>query len=54
MKNNDKYKLSKYPGLTPAAYAISKQEADKRKKLGLSSSIRAVVSEAVVKVFGNG
>lgn len=53
MKNNDKYESSKYPGLTPAAYDISKKEADKRKKMGLSSSIRAVVSEAVIKVFGN-
>ena len=53
MKNNDKYKSSKYPGLTPAAYDISKKEADERKKMGLSSSIRAVVSEAVVKVYGS-
>ncbi|WP_405325995.1 hypothetical protein [Fibrobacter sp.] len=48
-----KHKYSKYPGLTPAAYTISKNESDKRKRLGLSSSIRAVVSEAVVKVYGN-
>ena len=52
MKNIEKYKSSKYPGLTPAAYDISKKEADKRKSQGLSSSIRAVVSEAVIKVFG--
>lgn len=47
------YQLSKYPGLTPLAYNIAKKEADKRKSRGLSSSVRSVVSEAVIKVFGN-
>lgn len=44
---------SSFPGLTDVAYGIALRERDKRISMGLKSSISAVVSEAVVKEFGN-
>lgn len=38
--------------ITQKAYDLAKAEADARKEQGLSSSISAVVSEAVVEKFG--
>lgn len=46
--------LTKPIAITSKAYALAATERDKRKNEGLSSSITAVVSEAVVKVLGNG
>ena len=37
--------------ITTKAYAIASAIADKRKKAGLSSSITAVISEAVIDKF---
>lgn len=49
-ENNTK---SSFPGLSDKAYQLAVQEKDKRNELGLKTSISAVVSEAVVKTFGN-
>lgn len=44
---------TKSTAITRKAYEIAAEEADKRKDAGLSSSITAVISEAVVETFGN-
>ena len=41
-------------GLSAKALEIVKKESEKRKDLGLSSSLSAVTSEAVIKTFGKG
>lgn len=46
--------LTKPIAITSKAYTLAAAERDKRKNEGFSSSITAVVSEAVVKVLGNG
>lgn len=43
----------KSTAITVKAYEIAAAVADKRKEAGLSSSITAVISEAVVEKFGN-
>lgn len=43
---------SSFPGLSDVAYSAAVKERDRRLKAGLKSSISAVVSEAVIKVFG--
>lgn len=43
----------KSTSITPKAHAIAINEANRRKANGMSSSITAVISEAVVKCFGN-
>lgn len=40
-------------GLSKKAFEIAKRIDKERKEMGLSSSISGVVSEAIVKVFGN-
>lgn len=42
----------KSTAITTKAYEIAASVADKRKEAGLSSSITAVISEAVVEKFG--
>lgn len=49
---NDKTK-STYPGLTDKAYRLAMRERDKRLAMGFKSSVASVISEAVIKVFGN-
>ena len=44
---------TKSTAITVKAYEIAAAVADKRKSLGLSSSITAVISEAVVEKFAN-
>ena len=44
---------TKSTAITFKAYEIAAAVADKRKSLGLSSSITAVISEAVVEKFAN-
>lgn len=41
-------------GLSPKAIELVKKESEKRKEIGLSASLSAVASEAVVKTFGGG
>jgi hypothetical protein len=48
---NDK-NTTKSTAITTKAYEIAASVADKRKEAGLSSSITAVISEAVVEKFG--
>lgn len=43
----------KSTAITVKAYEIASAESEKRKEAGLSSSITAVISEAVVEKFGN-
>jgi len=43
----------KSTAITTKAYEIASKVADERKEKGLSSSITAVISEAVVEKFGN-
>lgn len=43
---------TKSAAITTKAYEIAAAVADKRKEAGLSSSITAVISEAVVEKFG--
>lgn len=43
---------TKSTAITMKAYEIAAAVADKRKDAGLSSSITAVISEAVVEKFG--
>ena len=43
----------KSTAITFKAYKIAAAVAEKRKKAGLSSSITAVISEAVIALFGN-
>ncbi len=43
---------TKSTAITMKAYEIASAVADKRKDAGLSSSITAVISEAVVEKFG--
>ena len=50
--NNEKPK-STYPGLSDTAYRIATRERDKRLAKGFKSSVASVISEAVIKVFGN-
>ena len=50
--SNDNIKRT-YPGLSDMAYKLATKERDRRQAIGLKSSVAAVVSEAVVKVFGN-
>lgn len=50
---NETNTKSSFPGLSDKAYQLAVQEKDKRNELGLKTSISAVVSEAVVKTFGN-
>lgn len=45
--------LTKPIAITAKAYSLAASERDRRKLTGLSASITAVVSEAVVKVLGN-
>lgn len=45
--------VTKSTAITMKAYEIAANVAAKRKEAGLSSSITAVVSEAVVEKFGN-
>lgn len=52
MPNENNIK-SGFPGLSDKAYQIAVQERDRRNEMGLKTSISAVVSEAVVKMFGN-
>ena len=40
-------------GLSNKAFEIAKKVDKSRKDRGLSSSVSAVVSEAIVRVFGN-
>lgn len=44
---------TKSTAITTKAYEIAAAVADKRKEAGLSSSITAIISEAVVEKFGN-
>ena len=44
----------KSTAITAKAYKIASDEAVKRKDAGLSSSITAIISEAVVEKFGKG
>lgn len=44
---------TKSTAITTKAYEIASAIAEKRKSLGLSSSITAVISEAVVEKFAN-
>ena len=39
--------------ITPKAHELAKEEAKRRKKTGIPSSITAVISEAVVNTYGN-
>lgn len=41
-------------GLSIKALEIAKRENEKRKGIGLSSSLSAVTSEAIIKTFGKG
>lgn len=43
---------STYPGLSDMAFKVAMRERDRRQSMGLKSSIAAVISEAVIKVFG--
>lgn len=52
MPNENNIK-SGFPGLSDKAYQIAVQEKDRRNEMGLKTSISAVVSEAVVRTFGN-
>lgn len=49
---NEKNTKSSFPGLSDKAYQLAVKEKDKRNGLGLKTSISAVVSEAVVKAYG--
>ena len=49
---NEKLK-SNYPGLSDKAYIAAVRERDKRQSKGLKASIASVISEAVIRVFGN-
>lgn len=49
---NDK-STTKSTAITLKAYEIAAAVADKRRDAGLSSSITAVISEAVVEKFGD-
>lgn len=46
-------KATKSTAVTMKAYEIASAVADKRKEAGLSSSITAVISEAVVEKFSD-
>lgn len=46
-------KATKSTAVTMKAYEIASAVADKRKNAGLSSSITAVISEAVVEKFSD-
>lgn len=50
---DNKKTKQKSAALTTKAYEIAAAVADKRKEEGLSSSISAVISEAVIEKFGN-
>ena len=41
-------------GLSSKALEIAKKENEKRKEIGLNSSLSAVTSEAIIKTFGKG
>ncbi len=44
---------SNYPGLSDKAYTAAVRERDRRISKGLKCSIASVISEAVIRVFGN-
>lgn len=52
MANEKNTTATKSTAITTKAYEIAAAVADKRKEAGLSSSITAVISEAVVEKFG--
>lgn len=49
---NEKIVKSSFPGLSDKAYKIALDEKERRTSLGLKASISAIVSEAVVKTYG--
>lgn len=52
MADDKKALKSSFPGLSDKAYEIAIEERDRRNSMGLKASISAIVSEAVVKTFG--
>ena len=49
----EKIVKSSFPGLSDKAYKIALDEKNRRANLGLKVSISSVISEAVVKTYGN-
>jgi len=39
--------------ITPKAHELAKEEAKRREEMGVPSSITAVISEAVIKEYGD-
>lgn len=49
----DEKKKINYPGLSDKAYMAAVRERNRRTSKGLKCSIASIVSEAVIRVFGN-
>ena len=47
------YNKLKPTSITPKAHELAKNEAKRREKTGIPSSITAVISEAVVNTYGD-
>ena len=47
------YTTLKPTSITPKAHELAKNEAKRREDMGVPSSITAVISEAVVKIYGD-
>ena len=47
------YTTLKPTSITPKAHELAKEEAKRRENMGIPSSITAVISEAVVKIYGD-
>lgn len=47
------YTTLKPTSITPRAHELAKNEAKRREDMGVPSSITAVISEAVVKIYGD-
>ena len=48
------YTTLKPTSITPKAHELAKKEAKRREKMGIPSSITAVISEAVIYKYGEG
>ena len=48
------YTTLKPTSITPKAHELAKEEAKRREKIGIPSSITAVISEAVIDKYGEG
>lgn len=48
------YTTLKPTSITPKAHDLAKEEAKRRKKMGIPSSITAVISESVIDKYGEG